>query len=274
MSLIVKICGLSTRETLDAALQAGADMVGFVFFPPSPRHLDLGLARGLGEQAKGRAVKVALTVDADDATLANIVEVLQPDILQLHGKETVARLRDIRQRFGLPVMKAIAVETTADLASLPGYAAVADRILFDARAPREATRPGGLGAVFDWHVLENLDLKLPFMVSGGLHSENVAQAVRVTRAGGVDVSSGVERAPGIKDVEMIGAFIRAARAVDLALPLPVYGERSDRFGDPGEGESPHSRLSPNSRKQPLTPTLSPQARGEGVEAAPRAPLKS
>jgi phosphoribosylanthranilate isomerase len=214
MSLIVKICGLSTRETLDAALQAGADMVGFVFFAPSPRHLDLVLARELGEQAKGRAVKVALTVDADDATLANIVEVLRPDILQLHGKETVARLRDIRQRFGLPVMKAIAVETTADLASLPGYAAVADRILFDARAPREATRPGGLGAVFDWHALENLDLELPFMVSGGLNSENVAQAVRVTRAGGVDVSSGVERAPGIKDVEMIGAFIRAARVTE------------------------------------------------------------
>jgi phosphoribosylanthranilate isomerase len=214
MSLIVKICGLSTRETLDAALRAGADMVGFVFFPPSPRHLDLVLARELGEQAKGRAVKVALTVDADDATLANIVEVLRPDILQLHGKETVARLRDIRQRFGLPVMKAIAVETTADLASLPGYAAVADRILFDARAPREATRPGGLGAVFDWHALENLDLELPFMVSGGLNSENVAQAVRVTRAGGVDVSSGVERAPGIKDVEMIGAFIRAARVTE------------------------------------------------------------
>jgi phosphoribosylanthranilate isomerase len=214
MSLIVKICGLSTRETLDAALRAGADMVGFVFFPPSPRHLDLVLARELGEQAKGRAVKVALTVDADDATLANIVEVLRPDILQLHGKETVARLRDIRQRFGLPVMKAIAVETTADLASLPGYAAVADRILFDARAPGEATRPGGLGAVFDWHALENLDLELPFMVSGGLNSENVAQAVRVTRAGGVDVSSGVERAPGIKDVEMIGAFIRAARVTE------------------------------------------------------------
>ena len=113
---------------------------------------------------------MALTVDADDATLANIVETLQPDILQLHGKETVARLRDIKQAFGLPVMKAIAVETPADLAPLPGYAAVADRILFDARAPKGATRPGGLGAVFDWHVLENLDLKLPFMVSGGLHA--------------------------------------------------------------------------------------------------------
>jgi len=212
MSLLVKICGLSTRETLDVALEAGADMVGFVFFPPSPRHLSLEVARELGGRVKRRAVKVALTVDADDATLANIVEALQPDILQLHGKETVARLRDIKQRFGLPVMKVIAVETPADLAPLPGYAAVADRILFDAHAPKEATRPGGLGTVFDWHVLEKLDLQ--FMVSGGLTAANVAEAVGVTRAGGVDVSSGVEQAPGVKDPEMIHAFIRAARATE------------------------------------------------------------
>jgi phosphoribosylanthranilate isomerase len=211
---MIKICGLSTRETLDVALQAGADMVGFVFFPASPRHIGLNTARDLGRQARGRALKVALTVDADDATLANIVEALQPDILQLHGKETVARLRDIKQIFGLPVMKAIAVETPADLAALPGYAAVADRILFDARAPKEATRPGGLGAVFDWHLLENLDLKRPFMVSGGLDAGNVAEAIRVSRAGGVDVSSGVEGAPGVKDPEMIRAFIRAARATE------------------------------------------------------------
>jgi len=269
MSLIVKICGLSTPETLDVALDAGADMVGFVFFPPSPRHLGLETARDLGKHVRHRAVKVALTVDADDTTLANIVEVLEPDILQLHGRETVARLRDIKQKFGLQVMKALAVETPADLASLPGYAAVADRILFDAVAPREATRPGGLGAVFDWHVLENLDLKLPFMVSGGLNAGNVAEAVRVTRAGGVDVSSGVERTPGIKDPEMIRTFIRAARATDLTSPLPVYGERSDRSCDPGEGESPHSRLAPNLRQEPLTPTLSPQGRGEGAEAARR-----
>ena len=215
MSLIVKICGLSTRETLDVALEAGADMVGFVFFPPSPRHLSLETARELGKQAKGRAAKVALTVDADDATLANIVETLQPDILQLHGKETVARLRDIKQKFGLPVMKAIAGRDRGrSRRRCRAMPRVADRILFDARAPKDATRPGGLGAVFDWHVLENLDLKLPFMVSGGLHADNVAEAVRVTRAGGVDVSSGVERAPGIKDPEMIRAFIRAARATE------------------------------------------------------------
>jgi phosphoribosylanthranilate isomerase len=216
MSLIVKICGLSTRETLDVALDAGADMVGFVFFPPSPRHLSLGAARDLGQLVERRALKVALTVDADDATLGGIVEALQPDILQLHGRETLARLCDIKQKFKLPVMKAIAVETSADLAALPRYAGVAERILFDARAPREATRPGGLGAVFDWHVLENLDVKIPFMVSGGLHAGNVAEAIRVTRAGGVDVSSGVERAPGRKDPDMIHAFVRAARAAELA----------------------------------------------------------
>jgi phosphoribosylanthranilate isomerase len=214
MSLIVKICGLSTPETLDAALAAGADMVGFVFFPPSPRHVSLEVARDLGRQVKGRAKKVALSVDADDALLANSIDALQPDILQLHGKETTARLRDIKQKFGLPVMKAIAVETRADLTALPGYADVADRILFDARAPKGATRPGGLGAAFDWHLLENLDLKLPFMVSGGLNAANVAEAVRVTRAGGVDISSGVERAPGQKDPEMIRAFVRAARATE------------------------------------------------------------
>src|ERR1700731_826574 len=225
MSLIVKICGLSTPETLDVALQAGADMVGFVFFPASPRHIGLEIARELGRQAKGRAIKVALTVDADDATLANIVETLRPDILQLHGRETTARLRDIKAKFGLPVMKVIAVETAADLAALPGYATVADRILFDARAPKDATRPGGLGAVFDWHVLEKLDLELPFMVSGALHAGNVAEAVRITRAGGVDVSSGVERSSGVKDPEMIRAFIRAARMAEQDAAVVVAGNR-------------------------------------------------
>jgi phosphoribosylanthranilate isomerase len=214
MSLIIKICGLSTRETLDVALDSGADMVGFVFFPPSPRHLALEVGRDLGQAVKRRAAKVALTVDADDTTLAGVVEALQPDLLQLHGHETPARLREIRQKFGLPVMKALPVETSADLAVLSQYRDVADRILFDARAPKDATRPGGLGAVFDWHVLENLDLALPFMVSGGLHAGNVAEAVRLTRAGGVDVSSGVERASGVKDPEMIRAFIRAARATE------------------------------------------------------------
>jgi phosphoribosylanthranilate isomerase len=217
MSLIVKICGLSTPATLDVALQAGADMVGFVFFPPSPRHLELSRARELGAQVRGHAGKVALTVDADDATLGGIVEALRPDLLQLHGKETVDRIREIKQTFRLPVMKAIGVETSADLAALPGYAAVADRVLFDARPPKDATRPGGLGVPFDWHLLENLSLEIPFMLSGGLTADNIHDAVQITRAGGVDVSSGVESAPGVKDAGMIRDFIRAARAAEINL---------------------------------------------------------
>jgi phosphoribosylanthranilate isomerase len=155
---------------------------------------------------------VALTVDADDATLEGIAEALQPDLLQLHGRETAGRVSALKRAYGLPIMKAIAVERSADLAVLPAYAAACDRILFDARAPKGATRPGGLGAPFDWQLLRDLDLRLPFMVSGGLTAANVAEAVRITRAGGVDVSSGVEREAGIKDVDMIRDFIRAARA--------------------------------------------------------------
>ncbi|MBN9582154.1 MAG: phosphoribosylanthranilate isomerase, partial [Afipia sp.] len=161
MSLAVKICGLSTRETLEVALEAGADMVGFVFFEASPRHVGLGVARELGRQAGGRALKVVLTVDADNATLENCIEAVQPQLLQLHGSESVARVRDIKQTFGLPVMKALAIATADDLAGLPGYAAVADRILFDARAPKDATRPGGLGQPFDWHLLEAVNLTIP-----------------------------------------------------------------------------------------------------------------
>ena len=212
MSLIVKICGLKTPETLDVALDAGADMVGFVFFPPSPRSVTMGEARALGAQVKGRAKKVALTVDADDALLADIVAALSPDLLQLHGHESPERVAAIKARFNLPAMKAIAIETKADLDLVGTYASVADRILFDARAPKDATRPGGLGKSFDWHLLENLELKLPFMLSGGLTPENVAEALRITRAPGVDVSSGVERAPGEKDAGKIRDFIRAARA--------------------------------------------------------------
>lgn len=217
MSLIVKICGLSEPETLDAALEAGADMVGFVFFPASPRHLSLEAARDLGRRVKGHAGKVALTVDADDATIGNIVETLRPDWLQLHGRESVARIRDIKQQFGLPVIKAVAVESRDDLAAVAGYEAVADRILFDARAPKDATRPGGLGVPFDWRILEGLALNKSFLLSGGLNLGNLAQAVRIARPHGVDVSSGVERAPGVKDANMIRAFIGAARGAEASL---------------------------------------------------------
>jgi phosphoribosylanthranilate isomerase len=212
MSLIVKICGLTSEPALDAALDAGADFVGFVFFPPSPRHLELAPAGDLGRRVGGRAGKVALTVDAGDDLIAGIMAALDPDLLQLHGREPPARVAAIKARFGRPVMKAIPIAGADDLAAIPAYAGVADRLLFDARAPREATRPGGLGRPFDWHLLERLDLAVPFMLSGGLDAGNVATALAVTAAPGVDVSSGVEAAPGVKDPERIRAFIRAARA--------------------------------------------------------------
>jgi phosphoribosylanthranilate isomerase len=215
MTTLVKICGLSTPETLDVALDAGADAVGFVFFPSSPRNISFQTARELSARVKGRAKKVALTVDAGDTMLTSIVEALHPDMLQLHGEETPARVSAIHQRFDLPVMKVLAIESKADLGAIPLYAKIADRLLFDARAPRDATRPGGLGKPFDWHLLENLDLSIPFMLSGGLNGDNVAEALGITHAGGVDVSSGVESAPGVKDPEKIRAFIRAARSAKV-----------------------------------------------------------
>jgi phosphoribosylanthranilate isomerase len=221
MSLTVKICGLSTPETLDASLDAGADMVGFVFFPPSPRHLQFDVARALGERVRGRAQKVALTVDADDAFLQSVIEALKPDIVQLHGAEPVRQLEAIRRKFGLPVMKAVPIAGKDDLERIAAYAAAADRLLFDARAPREATRPGGLGNTFDWRLLENVRAAVPFMLSGGLDVGNVSEALRITRAAGIDVSSGVERAPGVKDVDKITAFVRAARAAAAQHLHPV-----------------------------------------------------
>lgn len=214
MALLIKICGLTTEEALDAALSGGADLVGFVFFPPSPRNVSLARARALALRTGSRARKVALSVDADDAALAAMIEALRPDMLQLHGHETPARVAAVRARFALPVMKAIGVATRADLAQAATYAGVADRLLFDARPPREATRPGGLGRAFDWRLLEKADPGLPFMLSGGLDAGNVAEAVRITGADGVDVSSGVERAPGDKDPDKIRDFIRAARAAE------------------------------------------------------------
>jgi phosphoribosylanthranilate isomerase len=220
MPLTIKICGLTTPQALDVALDSGADLVGFVFFAPSPRNLGLELARTLGERVRGRAGKVALTVNANNHTLGDIVDALKPDMLQLHGKETPDRVAVVRSRFGMPVMKALPIAERADLSPIREYAQVADRLIFDARAPQEATRPGGLGKPFDWTLLSGIDPGIPFMLSGGLDAKNVAQALRITRAPGVDVSSGVERTPGEKDPEMIRAFIRAARAAEAEIFSP------------------------------------------------------
>ena len=221
MSVVVKICGLKTPDALDVALDAGADMVGFVFFPPSPRHLGFEAAAALGQRVHGRARKVALSVDATDDWLAASIEALRPDLLQLHGKETPERVAAVRSRFGIPVIKALAIEDRADLAAIPAYAGLVDRVLFDARAPREATRPGGLGKSFDWRLLENLNIDVPFMLSGGLNPDNVEEAMRLTGAPSIDVSSGVERAPGEKDPDKIRAFIRAVRANSGAMKNAV-----------------------------------------------------
>ena len=216
MALTVKICGLKTPEALEVALESGADLTGFVFFPPSPRNLGLEAAKVLGAQVKGRAGKVALTVDANDETLRAIIDALKPDMLQLHGKETPERVATIRSRFGLPVMKALPISERSDLSPIREFANVADRLLFDARPPQDATRPGGLGRTFDWTLLKGLDPKINFMLAGGVDASNVAQALAITNAPGVDVSSGVERAPGEKDLDKIRDFIRAARAAEKA----------------------------------------------------------
>lgn len=201
------------------ALDAGADDVGLVLFPPSPRNVGLDDARRLADQARGRARIVALTVDADDNLLAAIVEAVRPDLLQVHGNEDTRRVAAIRKRYGIPVMKAIKVATAADAAEALAFAGVADLILFDARPPQGADRPGGHGAAFDWQALAGVKGKVRYMLSGGLTPENVADAIRSTGAPTVDVSSGVESAPGVKDPARIRAFIAAVRAADASEPL-------------------------------------------------------
>src|SRR5256885_12301776 len=170
MALIVKICGLSTPDALDVALDAGADMVGFIFFPPSPRNVSLDQARALGSRVQGRARKVAVTVDADDTLLASIIEALKPDMLQLHGHETPQRVAAVRESFGLPVMKALPIEAKSDLLAIGSYTGAADRLLFDARPPRDATRPGGLGQPLELHPLGHLNLSVSVMLFRALNS--------------------------------------------------------------------------------------------------------
>jgi phosphoribosylanthranilate isomerase len=211
MTTLIKICGLSTPATLDAALDAGADMVGFVFFAKSPRHLDWGKARALGRQARGRARIVALCVDADDDELRRIVDALSPDLLQLHGRESPARVRRIGELTARPTMKAIGVAAREDFAAADPYMGVADLLLIDAKPPKDAALPGGNGRPFDWGLARDFHFRRPWLLSGGLDPETVEAAIAQSGARGVDVSSGVESAPGVKDVGKIRAFVAAAR---------------------------------------------------------------
>lgn len=210
MTVKVKICGLKTVEAVEAAVGGGADYVGFVFFPPSPRNLSVNEAIGLADVARGQSRIVALTVDADDALIEGVVGRLKPDALQLHGSEAPDRLRRLKGTFGLPIIKAIKVATAADVAEAQAYAGVADLMLFDAKPPPASAIPGGNGQTFDWSLLDRA--ARPFMLSGGLTPENVREAIRATGADAVDVSSGVESRPGVKDLGAIRRFLAAAKA--------------------------------------------------------------
>ena len=212
---LVKICGLSTPESLETAISVGADLIGLVFFAKSPRSVSLAQARDLARQARGRSEVVALTVDADDAALAAIVEAVHPDWLQLHGSETADRVAAVKIRFGVQIMKAVGVSGIEDLVNADPFRVVSDTILFDAKPPKGAVLPGGNGVPFDWTLLSGETA--PFMLSGGLTVETVGEAIRTSKARAVDVSSGVESAPGVKDSAKIGAFVAAAKAATLAL---------------------------------------------------------
>lgn len=214
MHIDVKICGLTEPAGVAAALDAGADLAGFVFFPPSPRNVPLAEAVRLAEPVRGRARITALTVDADTATLDAIVAGLEPDLLQLHGRETPEQVAAIGRRYGRPVMKSLGIAGPEDVEAARAYADHVERILFDAKPPPEATRPGGLGRRFDWTLLKELDLAVPCMLSGGLDADSVARAIGIVRPRGVDVSSGVESAPGIKEPGLVRDFIARVRAAE------------------------------------------------------------
>lgn len=215
----VKICGLRTAADVAAVAAAGAAYAGFVFFPKSPRHLTLAAARALALAAPEGLCKVALTVDADDATLDAIVEAVPLDMVQLHGHETPERVAEVKARYGLPVMKAIGVADEGDLSGLLEMSLVADQLLIDAKPPKGADLPGGNGLAFDWRLLVGRKWLKPWMLAGGLTPDTVAQAVRLTGARQVDVSSGVESAPGVKDAARIAAFVAAAQGVKGGVPI-------------------------------------------------------
>ncbi|MDB5473284.1 MAG: phosphoribosylanthranilate isomerase [Devosia sp.] len=209
--LIVKICGIKTSPILDAAIDAGADMVGFMHFARSPRHVSVEDLASLIGEARGRVQTCVVLVNPDNSCVAEIAA-LGPDWIQLHGPESPHRVETIRAEAGVEIIKALPIGSAEDVSHVAGFASIADRILLDAKPPKGADRPGGLGETFDWGLLKALDPSIPFMLSGGLTPQTVAEAIRTVRPSGVDVSSGVESAPGVKDKRLIEAFIRNARS--------------------------------------------------------------
>ncbi|RUW68304.1 MULTISPECIES: phosphoribosylanthranilate isomerase [unclassified Mesorhizobium] len=212
MALDIKICGLKTDAAMAAALAGGASHVGFIFFAKSPRYIEPADAGRLREAARGKALAVAVTVDASDTFLDEIVARMQPDMLQLHGSETPGRVAEVKARYGLPVMKALSISETADLERIKPFVGIADRFLFDAKPPKGSELPGGNGVAFDWHILAGLDAGVDYMLSGGLNAVNIGDALRSANPPGIDISSGVESAPGVKDPALIEQFFRAVRA--------------------------------------------------------------
>lgn len=212
MALDIKICGLKTPEAVAAALAGGATHVGFIFFPKSPRNVTPRDAGRLRQAALGRAHAVAVSVDADDAMLDAIVEGMAPDMLQLHGSETPQRVLAVKARYRLPVMKAISVRDAADLSAIAAYRGAADRLLLDAKPPKGAELPGGNGVAFDWRLLQALEPGTDYLLSGGINAGNVAEALAIAAPPGLDVSSGVESEPGVKDVGLIQEFFRTVSA--------------------------------------------------------------
>jgi phosphoribosylanthranilate isomerase len=211
----IKICGLKTDEALDAVIGGGASHAGFIFFPRSPRFLEPAHAGKLARRARERGVAtVAVTVNADDAVLSDIIGHMHPDMLQLHGSETPERVAEVKQLFGLPVMKALAIREKSDLSRFKPFIGVADRFLFDAKPPEGAPLPGGNGVPFDWHVLDGIDRDIDYMLSGGLNADNIAAALNLLHPGGIDVSSGVESAPGVKDPALIEKFFKSVREAE------------------------------------------------------------
>jgi phosphoribosylanthranilate isomerase len=214
MAMLVKICGLTRETDLDAAIAAGADMVGFNFFPPSPRAVMIERAAELAARVPEGVVKVALSVDADDELLGKIAETACADMMQLHGHEPPERVVEVRRRFGLEVMKALPIFDADDVHHAHAYETVADCLLFDAKPPKGATRPGGNAIAFDWRLIVSEKWSKPWLLAGGLTPENVAEAIAVSGAPAVDVSTGVEDAPGIKSADKIRRFIAAAKAAE------------------------------------------------------------
>lgn len=209
--LIIKICGIKTPDILEAAIEAGADMVGFMHFVRSPRHVDIETLQTLISEARGRVETCVVLVNPDNSCVMEVAA-LSPDWIQLHGPETPHRVEAIRDEAGIAVMKVVSIGSAEDVASVASFAEAADRIMLDTKAPKGAERPGGHGVTFDWTLLKGLDPEQQFILAGGLRPDTVADAIRAMRPMGVDVSSGVESAPGVKDAKLIRAFIEKARA--------------------------------------------------------------